>query len=109
MHRLRWRIRLHHEILRRSRYAILIRPIVHDWSLPAEVVMRWRSRSRPLKRRRVPRVVAGLRTFEHAPEQIDHENELRRDRDERRVRHESLQWQQLSLIRNLGELRIAPR
>src|ERR1051326_832115 len=72
------RIRLQHKILSCAWYSILIRTVVDHWSHAAEIVMRGRSRGSPFQGRGFPGIVAGLGTFEDAPEQVDDKDELQR-------------------------------
>src|SRR5579872_3451193 len=83
--------------------------MMYHWSYASEVIVRRRSCGRPLQSCCLPGIVAGLRPFEHAPKEIDDEDELRGDRNERGGGHERVQRNELGLMCNLGELRIAAR
>src|SRR5207249_11426133 len=65
MFRLDRRIRLHHEILRRSRHAVFIRTVVHHRCHTAEIVMRRRRGGNPFKSGRFPRIVGGRLALFH--------------------------------------------
>ena len=77
--------------------------------------MRRRRCGCPLKRRRFPRVI--LRTLlplEHAPEEIEEEDELSRERDDSRHRHEEDERvqgfkEEINLLAVLGKSRITTR
>ena len=107
MRRAGCRIRLHDEILRGTGYSVLVWPMVHHRSDAIKIIVGRRSRCRPLEGCRLPGIVRGLRSLEHAPEQIDHEDELSRNRDDGCISHERLQRHQFSLVGNFGELRVA--
>src|SRR5205085_8650726 len=73
---------LHHVIIGRSGHAVLVCAAVDDGYAPAEVVVWRRRRRRPLKRRRLPRVVARALALEEAPDEVEEEDKLRRGRDD---------------------------
>ena len=83
--------------------------MIHHRRASAKIVARRRSRRRPLQSSRLPRIVARLRSLEHAPEQVEQEHKLNGDSHECRIGHKCLQRNQLSLISHFGELRVAPR
>ena len=93
----------------RAGHAVLIRPVVHNRRVAAEVVVRRRCSGGPFQCSGFPRIVARLRPLLHAPEQIDHEDELGRDGDERRIGHELIAAASALQVGQLRELRIAPR
>src|SRR5260370_29863939 len=72
-------IRLHHIIARSARHAVLVRAVVNRRCAAAEIVMRGRRRGGPLQRARFPRIVAGLLSVVHAPEEVEDEKALRSD------------------------------
>src|SRR5579859_26837 len=83
-------IRLHHVIARLARNAIFVGTIVNHRHVPAEIVVRRRSRRSPLKSCRFPRIITGFLAELHAPEEIEQEDELAGYRNEGSVRHECL-------------------
>src|ERR1700736_4544180 len=103
------RVGLHYVVLWRSRNAVLVRTVMHERGATTKVVMRGRRSSGPFERSRFPRVIAGLRTLLHAPEQIDYEDELSANRYKCRISNERVQRNQMVQIGNLSELGIAPR
>src|SRR5215218_3357466 len=82
------RRRLQHVVLGRARHPELVGAAVDDGHAAAEVVVRRRRRRDPLQRRRLPGVVRSLLALEEAPEEVEDEEELHRDRDDGRPRHE---------------------
>ena len=72
------RVVLREEILLRAGHAVVIGPAIDDWHFLAPVaVRRRRFRRLPLKRRRAPRIAAGLPAMADAPEQVEQEDHLR--------------------------------
>src|SRR5262249_9654530 len=96
-------------VARCSGHAVFIRAVVYDRGFTSEIVMRRRCGRRPLERSCLPWIVAGFRPLEHAPEQVEEEHELNRDREEGRVRHEPLERNQIVQVSELRELRITAR
>src|SRR6185503_14761540 len=74
-------ISLHYVIVRCSWNRKLIRTVVNRRQHAREIVMWRRCRSGPFESCRFPRIVARLLAFEHAPEDVEVEEQLRRDRD----------------------------
>src|SRR6185295_11025645 len=74
-----------------------------------KVVMRRRTISDPLERRRLPRICRRSFTLENAPYQIEIENKLDQYGDDRRDRNEHDEWMQFRKELIFGELRIASR
>src|SRR5947199_10717947 len=107
--RRRRRIGLHNVVARSARHAVLVWSMIHDRRMPAEIVVRWRRGCSPLQRRRLPWIVRSFWPLLHAPEQVEQEHELEANGNERGIRHKGLKWDQLLLVRNLGELGITPR
>src|SRR6187431_667389 len=71
---------LHDVVPRRAGHAVFVGPMMHDRIL-VEVLERWRRTGGPLERGRMPRIGRGLGTAGPAPDQIQDEQELRRDGD----------------------------
>src|SRR5712692_10123137 len=104
----RRRIGLHDVIARRPRHAVLVRTVIDHRRLTTKVVVRrWRSRG-PLYRGGFPWIVTRLRSFKHAPEQVEQEYELGRDGDKGRKRNERVQRNQTLHVGHLSELRVTP-
>ena len=78
--------------------------MINNRGAPAKVVMRWRRGCSPFQRGRFPGIVTSLRTFEHAPEKVDHKNELGRDGQNRSVGDEPVQWKQMLQVGQLGDV-----
>src|SRR5215469_5284917 len=101
------RIGLHYEIARRAGHAVLIRTVVDHRRDAAEIVVR-RGRGRdPFESCRFPRIVAGLLTFLHAPEEVENENKLTGDGDKGCEADEFLDRSQLMNPCDFSALRIA--
>src|SRR5579859_401651 len=98
------RVRLHDVVLRRTGNTVLVRSVMYHRSYAAKVIVRWRGRGGPLECRRLPWIVTRLGTFEHAPEQIDHEDKLRCDSDDRRVGNKCVEWNQFLQVSDFREL-----
>ena len=78
----RLRICLHDEVPLRARNAVLVWAVMDNRNLTAKIIVgRW-TRGYPLQRSRIPGIVARFFTLLHAPEQINYEQQLRRNRDE---------------------------
>src|SRR5262249_3820785 len=77
--------RLREVVLCDQRRAVLVRAPVHGGERAREVTVRRRRGGLPLERVRVPRVLLCPLAREHAPEEVDDENQLARAEDERAV------------------------
>src|SRR6185369_1373953 len=84
-------VSLHDEVVRRARHREFIRTVIHGRHDARKIVMRRRRRNRPLERRGFPGVVSGRRAFEHAPEEIEIEEDLSHDSNDRRHSHKQHQ------------------
>src|SRR5262245_21790813 len=76
------RIALHHVVLRRAGDAVLVRAVVDHRVDSGEIVKRRRGGDSPLQRGCFPGIGGRFCALLQAPEQVDHENDLRADRDE---------------------------
>ena len=75
---------LRNVVIGRARHAEFVRSVIHDRLHAAKIIEGRRRRNRPFQRRRMPGILflaflPGLQ----APEEIEQEDELRADRDER--------------------------
>src|SRR5262249_58661653 len=77
-------ISLHHVIVRCSRNRKLIWTVINRRQHAGEIVVWRRRRSGPLESCCLPRIVRCFLAFEAAPEDVEVEEQLRRDRDHRR-------------------------
>src|SRR5262245_56563298 len=84
------RLRLRKEVLLRLRRAVLVRAAVHGRQRRTPVQVRRRRGRRPLERVRVPGVHGRLPAAEEAPEEVDHERDLRDPEQDRGYRHEDV-------------------
>src|SRR5208282_2688946 len=76
--------------------------------MSAKIVVWRRSGGGPLQRGCLPWIITRLRSLEHAPEQIEEEDQLSGDGYDRRVGHKRVQANQRMQILELGQLRVAP-
>src|SRR5262245_10944791 len=104
-----WRVRLHYIVPGRARNAVLVWTMVHHWVHAGEIVERRRRGNRPFQRRRFPGIRSRPGAFLQAPEQVDHENDLRRDCEKRGVSHECVDGHQLAHEFEFLEIGIPPR
>src|SRR5213083_448965 len=78
--------RLWQVVLGHQRRAVLVGAAVHGGEGAREVAVRRRGGGLPLERVRLPRVLPRHLAGEHAPEEVDDEDQLARTQDERPVR-----------------------
>src|SRR5262249_28938467 len=87
-HHYRRRLVLHDVVARRGGVAVLVRPAVYLRDLARPVPMGRRRGGGPFEAVRVPWVLAGPRSLERAPEEVDEEHDLGDAQDERAHRDE---------------------
>src|SRR5450759_974928 len=97
-------------IIRRAWHAEFIRSVIHDWFMAAKIIMRWRRRDGPLESRRMPWIFfLGFLPRKQAPDDVEQEEELRPDRDNRRISDKHMNWLQLLKENHRAGVVVAPR